>query len=239
MSISKKIAVAAAFVGLIGGAAFAQEPQDAPPGPDMTVSIPPIEGEVEINAPLPPVGIGPMGFDPMDMIAEGPDGPPDAAMPPPGPPGEGPMMMAHMPPGGPGGGGMMWRHHGGGGGCHRGNPFADLNLTDDQYEKLFALRRDTAGNDAGRMGELMKSEMQLHDLMLQPDIDRAKITATQNHINQIKSELANSRLDKKLAMISILTPEQRKQLRQNMLHRMAGPFGRGGSCPKKGGPGGK
>lgn len=160
------------------------------------------------------------------FMAEMPDGPDEDAMIAMGP---GPSGM-----GGPGRGHMAFMHK-----MHR-SPFADLNLTDDQYEKLWALKRDSMGKNAAKFGELMGAEMQLHDLLLQPEIDRTKIMALQGRINAAKADLANSRVEDRIATMNVLTAEQRRDLRRKMLERMAGGWGGGGgkkcppgSCPMK------
>jgi Spy/CpxP family protein refolding chaperone len=243
MRITKKLAVLVAVSGLIGilpgnaqGGSQESKGGDvsidldaaglAPPGPPGAMPPPPMPGGAGPQAFVAPLPGMPMMGDVMFM-AEMPDGPDEDILVALGP--GGPGMGG---PGGPGGhGGMMMRRG-------HGSPFADLNLTDDQYEKLWAIKRDSAGRSAGKFGEMMAAEMQLHDLMLQPEIDRTKIMALQGRVNAIKTELSNERLENKIAAMNVLTAEQRKDLRRNMLQRMSGGWGgRGGGMSGHGGGG--
>lgn len=236
MTISKKLALLGVIAAIAGAPTLAQEPSRAP-NTDMSIDLGGLGlapgGPPPMTAQLPP----PMGMPAPDgdvLFLAGPDM------------GDGSEMVA-IAIDGPAEGQLIAR-----GGF--AGPLGGLNLTDEQYEKLFALRRDNAGKSAARMGELMSLHMTLQDLMMQPELDRAKITATQSRINALKTELANQRLDDKLAMMSILTADQRREMRRNMLQRMGGFHGgpgrgfggrMGGHCPMgpgacpKGGPGGR
>jgi Spy/CpxP family protein refolding chaperone len=236
MRITKKAALlvaVSAFVGILPMAV--QGAPDASKGGDVSMDL-----DAAGLAPAGPGGAGGPGRPPMPSAKFGPPGiylnddgnmmfiakadDPDAM-----------MLMAMGPPGGPGGHGGWGRGHG------NGNPFADLNLTDDQYEKLFALHRDNAGKDAAKMGEMMSAQAQMHDLMLQPEIDRARITSLQTRINAIHADLSNAHLEMKMACLSVLTPEQRHDLRRKMLRGMSGMGGpgMGHGMPGHGGPGGR
>jgi Spy/CpxP family protein refolding chaperone len=118
-----------------------------------------------------------------------------------------------------------------------GHGFAGLNLTDDQYEKLFAIKREGMIRMAAGAGQMMTAHMNLHDLLVQPTLDKAKILAAQNNINTLKTANANARMEQTIAMMSVLTPEQRAELHKRMVHRVVdgmGPMGRMG-MGKRGG----
>lgn len=197
MSISKKLTLAVAAVGLIAILpTFAQAPDPQMGAVDVLVDI----DEMGLNEPPP-------GFEP-EMLALDADGP-------------GMGLIAQR---------IQFR--GGGGGL------SGLTLTDAQYEQLFALKRDNAGKNAARMGELASASMTLKDLMLQPTLDRTRILAAQARVNALKTELANAKLESRINMLSVLTPEQRTDLRRNMLQRMGGGGGHRGWRGKFMGPGG-
>jgi Spy/CpxP family protein refolding chaperone len=103
-----------------------------------------------------------------------------------------------------------------------------LNLTDEQYEKIFALKRENMSKLGGKFSEVATQEMTLHDLLLQPTIDTAKVQGIQQRINALKAEMANARLQEEIGMMNVLTPEQRHQLRMCLLKHAAGPLCCGG-----------
>jgi Spy/CpxP family protein refolding chaperone len=152
---------------------------------------------------VPPVMVGVSGGPGTDCPMIGP-APGEAACPIMG----GPMMQA-----------MMMRMHGGHGpeGIFRG-----LNLSDDQYEKMFALKKSTMAKMGPKMAEMGICEMDLHDMMLQPEADKSKVMDQQARINSLRSEMANVKVESELSMLAILTPEQRKELRRGLLRAMAG-----------------
>jgi len=102
-----------------------------------------------------------------------------------------------------------------------GVPFASLEgehaLTDEQYEKLFALKNQFLDKVGPKLAEAMASERDLRDLMTRPQPDRAKIKELQTRINGQKAELANARLDYRLASLDVLTEEQRKEMRRQVI----------------------
>ena len=69
---------------------------------------------------------------------------------------------------------------------------------------------------------LKDSEREIRDLMTRPAVDKAKVKALQNTINESKAALANLRLDHKLNALDVLTEEQRKELRKRFIQ---------GGCP--------
>jgi Spy/CpxP family protein refolding chaperone len=112
---------------------------------------------------------------------------------------------------------------GGGGWSRRGHAsmFKNLNLTDDQYEKLYSIKRETMGQMAGKMGNMATLHMDLKDALLQADLDKSKIQSVQDKINALKTDMANMRLNQHISMLNVLTPEQRKELRLAMIKSSA------------------
>jgi Spy/CpxP family protein refolding chaperone len=124
-------------------------------------------------------------------------------------------LVASLPPM-PGGPGAVGRGMG-----RAGSPLAalqgELALTDEQYEKLFSIKKQFL-NDAGpKMLALKSSERDLRDLLSQPSLDKQKVKDLQSRVNDQKAELANLKLDKKLSGLDVLTNEQRKEIRLQML----------------------
>ncbi|MBI4533823.1 MAG: Spy/CpxP family protein refolding chaperone [Candidatus Melainabacteria bacterium] len=93
----------------------------------------------------------------------------------------------------------------------------DLALTEDQYEKLFAIKNQFLNKLGPKVLELKLSERELADLMSRTQLDRQKVTELQSRINEQKSAIANLRTDERINTLEILTPEQRKELRKQTI----------------------
>lgn len=129
-------------------------------------------------------------------------------------------------PGGPGGFGgpprMMMRRGFGGrascgfGGAGRGGcPWLGaLDLSDDQFEKFYALKNAFLDKAGPKMLDLKTNERHLKDLMTQPTVDAKAARNLQDRINGLKADLANMKLDNRIAMHDVLNDEQRKKVRE-------------------------
>jgi len=135
--------------------------------------------------------------------------------------GFGDFALGPMGPG-PGPGRMGRCPMGGGPGGPFGFLQGDLALTDDQFEKLYTLRNQFLDKAGPKMLALKDSERDMRDLMTRATVDKAKVKALQNTINESKAALANLRLDHKLNTLDVLTEEQRKELRRRFIQ---------GGCP--------
>lgn len=184
---------------------------------------------------------GPAGFEtemmdgPNQFIAEGPPGPAtfEAAVPAPeegpgAPPPEAVMLMAN--------------HRPGGGGFHHGfgvpGGFSNMNLTDDQLEKIYKSREAFQEKAGPKMLELRNQSHALRDAMMDAELDSKKILSIQSRINALTADIATLKVDQQLAVLSVFTPEQRKEMRHNFLQRAVGGGGPcGGPCPGGRGPG--
>jgi len=109
-----------------------------------------------------------------------------------------------------------------------GGPFSvlqgDLALSDDQAEKLYALKNDFCDKAGPKMLELRTYKRQMKDLMMRPTIDRQQVLALQDKINANKVALCTMKTEKKLNALEVLTTEQRAALRREMIK----------GCPLKG-----
>lgn len=93
----------------------------------------------------------------------------------------------------------------------------DLAITDEQYEKLFSIKKQFLSDAGPKMLALKSSQRDLRDLLSQPKVDKQKVKDLQSQINTQKGELANLKLEKKLSGLEVLTEEQRKEIRRQML----------------------
>jgi Spy/CpxP family protein refolding chaperone len=135
--------------------------------------------------------------------------------------GYGPGMMGGYGPGmmgggyGPGGGGgygpgMM----GGGTGRGFGGPFAALDLTDEQQDKLFAIREDNRRKNFERMSQVRSEAFKLRRMYDAEGVDSKALLEQQKKVDDLRREMLASRLEMRKQVESVLTPEQRKQARQ-------------------------
>ena len=118
--------------------------------------------------------------------------------------GYGPGMMG----GGGYGPGMM-------GGYGRGaGPMAALNLTDEQQDKLFALQEANRKKNWDTMSAMRSETFKLRRMYNAETVDSKALLEQQKKVDELRRQVLASRLDMRKQMESVLTPEQRKQMRQ-------------------------
>ena len=123
--------------------------------------------------------------------------------------GYGPGMMGGYGPG-MGGGygpGMM-------GGYGRGGPMAALNLTDEQQDKLFSIQEANRKKNWDSMSTMRSEMFKLQRMYNAESVDSKALLEQQKKVDELRRQMVASRLDMRKQMESVLTPEQRKQLRQ-------------------------
>ncbi len=212
MNLLEKLPVALSGIclaALCNSPALAQEidlPDDVMDGPP-----PPMEGMVEISLD----GDGGPDFNVVAMD---------------------PNAIQLAAPGGPGPGGhrmMIRRGWGGGGHFGRGGcPWLGaLDLSDDQYEKFYALKNAFMDKVGPKMLDLRTNERHLKDAMSQMTVDAKACRNLQDRINGLKADLANMRLDNRIAMHDLLNDEQRKKVRDFVVKGGRGMHHRGGPRP--------
>lgn len=125
------------------------------------------------------------------------------------------------------------------GACERGHR---AKFSDEQLQKMSSLKNQFLDNTASKRAELDSLGRQMKDVFTAKDVDRAKANDLESRISAVKADLDKARLNFKLDMLAVLTPEQRDGMRRHMLeggfgghHRHHG-FGHHGHF--KGGPGG-
>lgn len=101
---------------------------------------------------------------------------------------------------------------------HHHHGFSDANkMTDDQYEKMYAIRSDMQD----QMGLKMANERILHrklrDCLSASSIDNKQAQDLAGKITALKTEMTQLRLDSMIKMAQVLTPEQRKELHLMMI----------------------
>jgi Spy/CpxP family protein refolding chaperone len=121
--------------------------------------------------------------------------------------GYGPGMMGggYGPGYGPG---MMRGGYGGGG------PFAALNLSDEQREKVFAIQEAQRKKNWATMGEVRSEQFKLRAMYGADQLDPDKLVEQQKKVDALRQQMLKSRVEAHNQIAAVLTPEQRKQLRQ-------------------------
>lgn len=122
--------------------------------------------------------------------------------------GYGPGMRGYGPGGGGGygpGGGMM------GGGF--GGPLA-LDLKDEQRDKIFAIQEEARSKTWGAMGQLRSEQSKLQRMYYADKVDPKAFGEQQKKVDDLRRQMIQARLETRSQVEAVLTPEQRKQLRQ-------------------------
>ena len=115
--------------------------------------------------------------------------------------GYGPEMM--------GGPGMM-----GGYGQGAGGMFAALNLSDEQREKIGAIQEGQRKKSWATMGEVRSEQFKLRGMYGADKLDADKLVEQQKKVDALRQQMLKSRVEAHNQIAAVLTPEQRKQLRQ-------------------------
>ena len=115
--------------------------------------------------------------------------------------------------GGADGPGMMGNAYGPGmmGG---GSALAALNLTDEQRDKVFAIQEEHRKKNWAVMGEVRSEQFKLRNMYRGEKLDADKIAEQQKKVDALRQQMLRSRVEAHNQIAAVLTPEQRKQLRQ-------------------------
>jgi len=128
-------------------------------------------------------------------------------------PGYGPGMMGGYGPGyGPG---MMGGYGPGyGRGMMGGYGLASLNLSDEQQSKVFAIQEENRKKNFDTMSKMRGEMFQLRRMYAAENVDAKAVVEQQKKVDDLRRGMLASRLEMRKQIEGVLTPEQRKQLRQ-------------------------
>ena len=122
---------------------------------------------------------------------------------------------------------------------HRGPGFERglkaLGLTAEQKEKMAALRIGQAKQMAQLQADQKVAQLELQEAMHQPNPDPGQVKAKVANLNRVRSQILEKRIDMRMKMNQILTPEQREKLKEmkgrrgKMRGSKRGPAGHGGA----------
>ena len=139
-----------------------------------------------------------------------------------------PQFAAMLPP--PGTDAFHVGSSGGeGGGCGHHGMFSDANkLSDDQLERLYAIKEDLKDQMGLKMVQCHSLSRKLKDVLSASSIDVGAAHDLQAKITGLKTDMSNIKLDGLIKMAQVLTPEQRHELRLHMLRGALGHHGQHG-----------
>jgi len=130
--------------------------------------------------------------------------------------GYGPGMMGGYGPGY--GQGMMGGGYGpgmmGGYGYGQGGALAALNLTNEQRGKVSAIQEEHRKKNWATMGEVRSEQFKLRGMYGTEKLDADKLVEQQKKVDALRQQMFKSRIEAHNQIAAVLTPEQRKQLRQ-------------------------
>jgi Spy/CpxP family protein refolding chaperone len=100
----------------------------------------------------------------------------------------------------------------------------DLNLTDQQQQKLEDLRFQHQKAMIQKNANLKEAKLEMRNMMQKTEVDEKTILAKQKQISTLKSEIAEARLKHRLEMRKVLNKEQLEKMMKNQ--RKMGRSGR-------------
>lgn len=105
-----------------------------------------------------------------------------------------------------------------------GGPLAALTganaLTDDQYDKLYALKESCEDQMGPMMLQLHQAQRHLHAALTASDLDMKNIKSLESQVASARAAMSTAMMDKMVAGAQILTPAQRLAIHKHM-ERMA------------------
>jgi len=123
--------------------------------------------------------------------------------------GYGPGMM-----GGGGYGPGMMGGHGPGGGMMGFGPLGALDLKDDQRDKIFAIQEEARTKNFGTMTQMRAEQYKMAKMYNAEKADPKLIGEQQKKVDELHRQMIQSRVETRNEIEAVLTPEQKKQLRQ-------------------------
>jgi Spy/CpxP family protein refolding chaperone len=122
-------------------------------------------------------------------------------------------------------------------GGHRMGPdriYQQLDLTEQQQEKIQALRLETAKKAAQIQADLKVARLELRSAMAKDVPSASEVKAKVEAVNRARGEMLENRVNTQLAVRKLLTPQQRDKMKTL---RRQGPAGRRGGWEGRRGPG--
>ena len=99
-------------------------------------------------------------------------------------------------------------------GAQQGGVLAVLNLSDAQREKVLAIQEEHRKKNWAAMGEVRAEQYKLRSLYGAERLDADKIAGQQQKVDELRRQMLKSRVEAHNQIAALLTPEQRKELRE-------------------------
>ena len=87
-------------------------------------------------------------------------------------------------------------------------------LTDEQRDKIAVIREQNRSKNWGTMGQVQAEQFKLRQMYSAEKLDSAGILKQQEKVDELRRQMLKSRLEARKEIEAVLTPEQRKQMRQ-------------------------
>ena len=95
---------------------------------------------------------------------------------------------------------------------HGAGMYANLNLTQEQQDKMWQAREKFRNDTSAARYEMFKKRAELKNLYADPNSSDAAILAKQKETNALRQSMQDKAVQFKLAQRKILTPEQIKKI---------------------------
>lgn len=105
------------------------------------------------------------------------------------------------------------------GSCQHKSWAKTLGLTDDQMTQLVSIKSEYKVNTAKQKAELKADRKKLMLLMTEEKLDKQAIFSLKEKIDSLKASISDARVNKMISVMSVLTPQQRAQVRHRLLER--------------------
>jgi Spy/CpxP family protein refolding chaperone len=91
---------------------------------------------------------------------------------------------------------------------------ASLDLSDEQQEKVFAIQEEHRRKNWDTMGKMRAEQFKLRRMYYADEADPKAVSEQQKKVDELRRQLLVTRLEVRKQIEAVLTPEQRKQVRQ-------------------------
>lgn len=89
-----------------------------------------------------------------------------------------------------------------------------LDLTDEQQDKIFAIQEENRQKNWDTMGQMRSEQFKLQRMYRGNQVDPNAVAEQQKKVDELRRQMLKSRLEARNQIEAVLTPEQRKQVRQ-------------------------
>jgi Spy/CpxP family protein refolding chaperone len=101
-----------------------------------------------------------------------------------------------------------------GGGLMGDGPLAAVDLKDDQRDKIFAIQEEARAKNFGTMTQMRAEQYKLGKMYNAEKVDAKAVGEQQKKVDELRRQMIQSRVETRNQIEAILTPEQKKRLRQ-------------------------